>query len=50
MKIILIMPRNFGEDKVIVDPSVVPTLDARMGTGGNNVPLVLRTENEEDDE
>lgn len=30
----VIMPRNFGEDKILEDVQVIPTLDARMGTGG----------------
>lgn len=43
---IVIMPRNFGEDKILEDAEVIPTLDARMGTGGNNVPMVLGISNE----
>jgi len=43
---IVIMPRNFGEDKILEDVEVIPTLDARMGTGGNNVPMVLGISNE----
>lgn len=42
----IIMPRNFGEDKIIKDAQVIPTLDARMGTGGNNVPIILVTDDE----
>ena len=46
---IIIMPRNFGEDKILEDAQVIPTLDARMGTGGNNVPMVLGISNEREE-
>ena len=44
----VIMPRNFGEDKILEDVEVIPTLDARTGTGGNNVPMVLDINDEQE--
>ena len=41
------MPRNFGEDKIITNAKVLPTLDARMGTGGEQYPSPLMLQKKE---